>query len=85
MLGVFQQVAIHIADYRTGQLATFDLMFEGVRTALKSQIQKAVIQAENHLDNTFAVRILKALLLIKYVKEFKATARNLYVLMLGAF
>ena len=85
MLGVFQQVAIHIADYRTGQLATFDLMFEGVHTALKSQFQKAVIQAETHLDNTFAVRILKALLLIKYVKEFKATARNLHVLMLERF
>ena len=85
MLGVFQQVAIHIADYQLGQIATFDLMFEGVRTALKSQIQKAVIQAENHLDNAFAVRILKALLLIKYVKEFKATARNLCVLMLDRF
>ena len=85
MLGVFQQVAIHVANHQVGQLATFDLMFEGVRTTLKSQIQRAVIQAENHLDNSFAVRILKALLLIKYVKEFKATVRNLCVLMLDRF
>ncbi|MEW8441904.1 MAG: BREX system P-loop protein BrxC [Candidatus Thiodiazotropha taylori] len=85
MLGVFQQVAIQIANHQVGQLATFDLMFEGIRTALKSQIQRAVIQAENHLDNPFAVRILKALFLVKYVKEFKATVRNLCVLMLDGF
>ncbi|MCU7958471.1 MAG: BREX system P-loop protein BrxC [gamma proteobacterium symbiont of Bathyaustriella thionipta] len=85
MLGVFQQVAMHIADHQIGQLATFDLMFEGIRTVLKSQIQRAVIQAENHLDNPFAVRVLKALFLVKYVKEFKATVRNLCVLMLDDF
>ena len=85
MLGVFQQVAMHIANHRVGQLATFDLMFEGIRTALKSQIQRAVIQAENHLENPFAVRVLKALFLVKYVKEFKATLRNLCVLMLDDF
>ena len=85
MLGVFQQVAIHIANHRVGQLATFDLMFEGIRTALKSQIQRAVIQAENHLEDPFAVRVLKALFLVKYVKEFKATLRNLCVLMLDDF
>ncbi|MCR3927626.1 BREX system P-loop protein BrxC [Aeromonas caviae] len=85
MLGVFQQVAIQIGDHEIGQLATFDLMFEGIRTALKSQIQKAVIQAESHLDNIFAVKLLKTLFLVKYVKEFKPTVRNLCVLMLGSF
>jgi len=85
MLGVFQQVAVHIGDHEVGQLATFDLMFEGIRSALKSQIQKAIIQAEKHLDNPFAVRLLKALFLVKYVKEFKASVRNLCVLMLEAF
>lgn len=85
MLGVFQQVAIQIGGHEVGQLATFDLMFEGIRTALKSQIQKAVIQAENHLDNPFAIRLLKTLFLVKYVKEFKPTLRNLCVLMLDGF
>lgn len=85
MLGVFQQVAIQIGDHQVGQLATFDLMFEGIRTALKSSIQKAVLQAENHLDNAFAVRLLKTLFLVKYVKEFKPTVRNLCVLMLDSF
>ena len=85
MLGVFQQVAIQISENQIGQLATFDLMFEGIRTALKSQIQKAVIQAENNLDDEFAIRLLKTLFLVKYVKEFKPTVRNICVLMLEAF
>ena len=85
MLGVFQQVAIQIGDHEIGQLATFDLMFEGIRTALKSNIQRAIIQAENHLDAPFAIRLLKTLFLVKYVKEFKPTVRNLCVLMLGGF
>ncbi|MBF9015171.1 MULTISPECIES: BREX system P-loop protein BrxC [unclassified Oceanispirochaeta] len=86
MLGVFQQVAIQIGDSKVGQLATFDLMFEGIRTALKSQIQSAISQvAEKQLDNKFAVRLLKALFLVKYVKEFKTTVRNICVLMRESF
>ena len=85
MLGVFQQVAIQISDHQVGQLATFDLMFEGIRTALKAMIQKAVLQAEKHLDDAFAVRLLKALFLVKYVKSFKPTIRNICILMLEGF
>ena len=85
MLGVFQQVAVQIGDHEIGQLATFDLMFEGIRTALKTDIQQAIIQAENHLDRQFAVRLLKSLFLVKYVKEFKPSVRNLCVLMLEEF
>jgi len=85
MLGVFQQVALQVGQHDIGQLATFDLMFEGIRTALKSNIQKAIITAENHLDNPFAIRLLKALFLVKYVNEFKASSRNLCILMLESF
>ena len=85
MLGVFQQVAIQVADQTTGHLATFDLMFEGIRAALKSNIQKSILVAEKNLDNPFAVQILKALFLVKYVKEFKSTVRNVCVLMLDRF
>lgn len=85
MLGVFQQVAIQVSDHEVARLATFDLMFEGIRTALKAQIQRSVTVAEQNLANVFAVRILKALFLVKYVREFKATIRNLCVLMLESF
>lgn len=85
MLGVFQQVAIAIKGHKLGELATFDLMFEGIRTALKTAIQQSILKAEQNLDNQFAVRLLKALFLVKYVKEFKPTIRNLCVLMHDSF
>lgn len=85
MLGVFQQVAMQISGYEIGQLASFDLMFEGIQTALKAQTQKAVLAAERQLGNEFALKVLKALFLVKYVKEFKPSLRNLCVLMFDGF
>lgn len=85
MLGVFQHVAKQISDKKIRELATFDLMFEGVRTALKSQIQRAILVAEKNLGNDFAVQVLKALFLVKYVKEYKSTVRNVSILMLDNF
>ena len=72
MLGVFRDVAIAINETPVGQLATFDRMFEGIRGALKSAIQSAVNTAERNLGDPYAVSVLKALFLVKYVKEFKA-------------
>ena len=85
MLGVFQEVAVCIGGGPVGQLATFDRMFEGIRSTLKSSIQSSILRAENNLDRPFAIRLLKTLFLVKYVKEFKATVRNLCVLMLDSF
>jgi uncharacterized protein len=85
MLGVFQQVAMQISGYEIGQLASFDLMFEGIQTALKAQTQKAILAAERQVSNDFALKVLKALFLVKYVKEFKPSPRNLCVLMLDGF
>lgn len=85
MLGVFQEVAKTLADRSVGGLATFDLMFEGIRTALKSSVQQSIHIADRHLDDPFAVRVLKALFLVKYVKEFKPTVRNISILLLSEF
>ncbi len=85
MLGVFREVAIKINNHNIGNLATFDLMFEGISTALKSQISRAINVADKNLDNKFAVKLLKVLFLVKYIKEFKSTVRNLTVLMLEDF
>ncbi|MDC3309722.1 BREX system P-loop protein BrxC, partial [bacterium] len=85
MLGVFQQVAIGIKDHNLGDLATFDLMFEGIQTTLVGAIQSSVLRAENTLTNKFALRVLKALFLVKYVKEFKPTVRNICILMQNNF
>lgn len=85
MLGVFQEVAKKLADTPVGGLATFDLMFEGIRTALKSSVQQSIQLAEKNLGDDFAVRVLKVLFLVKYVKEFKPTARNISILLLSRF
>ncbi|MEP2680284.1 MAG: BREX system P-loop protein BrxC [Sulfitobacter sp.] len=85
MLGVFQEVSKKLKDQLVGGLATFDLMFEGIRTALKSSAQQSIQIAEKNLDDPFAVRVLKALFLVKYVKEFKPSVRNISILLLSEF
>lgn len=85
MLGVFQDVAKALIAEPVAGLATFDMMFEGIRTALKSSVQQSIQIAEKNLDDPFAVRVLKALFLVKYVKEFKPTARNISILLLSDF
>lgn len=85
MLGVFQEVSKRLKDQPVGGLATFDLMFEGIRTALKSNVQQSIHLAERQIQglDEFAVRVLKALFLVKYVKGFKPSVRNISILLLS--
>lgn len=85
MLAVFQEVAKRIANHEVGQLATFDLMYEGISTALLAKVQQATLTAERNFQNPFAVRVLKALFLVKYVKGFNASLHNISVLMIDRF
>ena len=85
MLGVVQQVAKDIGDVEVGTLASFDHMFAGIRASLKSAAQRSIDVAERNLDNQLAVRLLKALFLVKYVESFQATPRNLTVLVYDRF
>lgn len=81
LLAVFQQVAKAMKNNELGTLATFDAMFEGISQTLKSQVTTSIAKAENQLTDPYAVRVLKALYLVKYVGEFKPTLRNICVLM----
>lgn len=91
MLGVVQEVAKLIGGEHVGYLATFDQMFAGISAALKSAAQSAILQAEKHLPDPdsdvtiLANRLLRALFLVKYVDTFKATPRNLTVLVYDRF
>lgn len=86
MLGVVQEVARTLSDKPLGQLASFDQMFEGIRASLKSANQRAINDAERSPTlPLLAVRLLKALFLVKYVDTFKATPRNLTVLVYDRF
>lgn len=90
MLGVFQDVAQelcrHGASTEGEQLASFDLMFEGLRNSFRTEFYAAISQAEHNptLTDT-CVRVLKALLLVKYCKDFRATPGNIRVLLYGSF
>lgn len=82
MLGVFQQVTQTIEDKDSQALVSFDLMYEGIRNELRGEIQSSVIMAERNLNNPFAIKVLKALFLVKYFGNFKTTKRNISVLLI---
>jgi hypothetical protein len=82
MLAVFQEVARALIDQDVGSLATFDLMFDGISASLRGDIQTSVRQAQRQLDDPMAVAILKALFLLKWVREFKPTPRNVAILLI---
>jgi hypothetical protein len=85
MLGVVQQVAKDVGNVEVGTLATFDHMFAGIRASMKAAAQRSIDVAERNLDNQLAIRLLKALFLVKYVESFQATPRNLTVLVYDRF
>lgn len=85
MLGVFQEVAKSLTEIDLGGIATFDRMYDGISSALKANVQQSVLLAENNLDDAFAIRVLKALFLVKYVRQFRSTSRNVAILMLDRF
>ena len=72
-----------------GTLVPFDAMFSGIRQAVKSAATRNITTAETHLQSgavkEVAVRLLKALFLVKYVNGFHATPRNLAILVRRGF
>lgn len=82
MLGVFQQVIKGIKDRDGNALVSFDLMFEGIRSELRGDIQQSLILAENNLNDPFEVKVLKTLFLVKYFNKFNTTKRNISVLLI---
>lgn len=85
MLAVVQEVAKEIGPADVGTLATFDKMYSGISASLKTAAQRSILVAEKQLQDELAVRILKALFLVKYVEDFQATPRNITVLMYERF
>ena len=89
MLGVVQDVATHLKESTVGAVVSFDAMFTGIRQAVKSAATRNIATAEAQLPEgpvrDVAVRLLKALFLVKYVGDFSATPRNLTVLLYNRF
>jgi hypothetical protein len=82
MLGVFQQVVKHISEKDQKTLVSFDLMFEGIRSELRGDIQQSLQLGEKNLNDEFEIKVLKTLFLIKYFDSFKTTKRNISVLLI---
>lgn len=82
MLSVFQEVIKRISKKEVGALASFDLMYDGISPTIRGDIQTGIKLAENRFSDSLPVRILKALFLLKWVREFKTTPRNIAILLI---
>jgi len=81
MLSVFQEVVKEVCNKQIGALATFDLMYDGIARSLRGDIITGIKLAENRYG-PLPLRILKAMFLLKWVREFKATPRNVAILLI---
>lgn len=66
----------------------FDAFYEGIEDNLKENFKQSIYMAQEHIgeENPFAIRVLKAMLLVKYIpKDFKSTVHNISALLLTGF
>ena len=81
MLSVFQEVAKSIKELPVGRLASFDQLYDGIRDVIRADKQQTMVTAQNQVG-PLELRILKALFLLKWVPQFKSTARNIAILLI---
>jgi hypothetical protein len=81
MLSVFQEVAKAIKELPVGRLASFDQLYDGIRDVIRADKQQSMVTAQNQVG-PLELRILKALFLLKWVPQFKSTARNIAILLI---
>jgi hypothetical protein len=82
LLAVFQEVLKRMRSDQPGELATFDRLYEGIEAALRPDKVTPILQAPATIHDPFALRVLKALFLLKWEKAFKATPRNIAILLI---
>ena len=85
MLEIFQDVAKDLKDKTLYHWATFDQMFKGIQSTLNTDLLNAINVADRNLDSyPVAVKLLKILLLVKYVRDFRATKEHLKILLINS-
>lgn len=82
LLTITQEVAKAYAGKDLNHIVQFSDMYEGLRGILQTKIQSDIQQAERTLGDDLALKVLKTLFLIKYVKGFPSTADNITKLLL---
>ena len=91
MLALFKESAEALQNEKEGALVPFSLFYDALDEFLDAAHRRVIMQAQDNKninpdgsDDCFAVSVLKALFLVKYVKEFqKATVSNLTTLLIS--
>lgn len=82
MLTITQDVAKLYKDKELDQIVQFCDMYEGLRGVLQTKISSDIQQAERTLNDELALKVLKVMFLLKYVKGFPSTLDNITRIML---
>ena len=82
MLTITQDVAKLYKDKDLNQIVQFCDMYEGLRGVLQTKISNDILQAERTLNDELALKVLKTLFLVKYVKGFPSSLDNITRVML---
>ena len=88
MLSVTREALRSFGNHIIGELIPFDKFFDGVQGSIKSEVNRTIANAYDRLDtnvNELAARILKVLILIKYVDGIPGTVKNIRVLLTDGF
>lgn len=84
MLALFQESAIKIKDKSDGALVPLNIFYEAIQEFIDHTYRIVINKAvDNDLLNSFDVEVLKVLFLIKYIKEIKASSKNITTLMIS--
>lgn len=87
LLGVTKQIGSAMKSAEVGELATFDLFYDGIEKSINAAVKHNVSTAARNLtgpDRELALRVLKALLMTKYIDQFETSAQALAVLLTPA-
>lgn len=85
LIAAAQEAVIQKMHQETGKLIAFDDMYRAIDNSLRTIFKNGIILAAQTNIPPMAQRILKVLFLVKYVKNFSATAHNLRVLLFDTF
>jgi hypothetical protein len=85
LLASSQHALLTYGDKQIGSLVPFDAFYEGTAASLRELFVNGILLAERRLTDPLAIRVLKALFLIKYVPGIEGTLANIRVLLYNAF
>ncbi len=90
MLALFKESAVRLENLELGAVVPFHLFYDALEEFIDHSHRSVIIRAidneklnPEHEIDCFDVNVLKALFMIKYVKEIKATVENITSLMVS--